>query len=97
MPKRLLISNQSGHLCRHLLSALEGEMAKYIRFNEKDEPYETISIPQRLIPIGAKLVECYETDFQIIVCGEPKDNDESHNCDHMGCSTLNHVLYRFNK
>jgi hypothetical protein len=49
------------------------------------------------IPVGAILRECYETDTEIVVCGEPKENDVSHNCDEMGCSSVNHVLYRFRK
>lgn len=40
------------------------------------------------------LRECYETETEIIVLGYPGD-DESHNCDEMGCSSVSHVLYRF--
>ena len=32
---------------------------------------------------------------QLIVIGDPDEDDETHNCDHMGCSSVNHVLYRF--
>ena len=48
-------------------------------------------------PTGAIRRECYETATEIIVLGQPESEDESHNCDAMGCSTLNHVLYRFRK
>lgn len=49
------------------------------------------------IPKGAILRECYETDTEIVVCGMPRNDDESHNCDEMGCSSVSHVLYRFRK
>lgn len=49
------------------------------------------------IPAGAVLRECYETDTEIIVCGMLSDDDESHNCDEMGCTSISHVLYRFRK
>lgn len=56
---------------------------------------ESIVIPQFMVPKGAALIECYETPTEIIVCGEPTDPD--HNCDQMGCSTINHVRYRIAK
>ena len=49
------------------------------------------------LPADAVLRECYETDTEIVVCGVPRENDKSHNCDEMGCSSINHVLYRFKK
>jgi len=54
-----------------------------------------IHVPDEFIPEGAELVECYKTNTEIIVCGYPNPDDESHNCDEMGCGSLNHVLYRF--
>lgn len=62
--------------------------------SRKPDP-ETVKVEIRkdLIPDGAKLVECYLAEKQVIVCGDP--NDDSHNCDLMGCSTLNHVIHRF--
>jgi hypothetical protein len=75
-----------------------------------EEDYETISIPKDCIPAGGKLVEAYETEREIIVCGDPEPEPEglskeemeawyenSHNCDAMGCGTLSHVTYRFDK
>ena len=72
--------------------------------------YETIRVRKDLIPDGGKLVEAYETDNQIIIIGDPPPEPEglsteeyerweetAHNCDQMGCSTLSHVLYRFDK
>jgi len=58
-----------------------------------------MSIPVDFIPEGqgATIRECYETEKEIIVCGCPETDDESHNCDAMGCTTVNHVLYRFKK
>jgi hypothetical protein len=56
---------------------------------------EEIIIPKYMIPEGAHLVECYETETEIIVCGEPQVPE--HNCDQMGCSSINHVRYRIYK
>lgn len=75
--------------------------------------YDIIKVRKDLIPSGAKLVEAYETDEEIIVCGEPEDEpddlsswseekqnewyEKAHNCDLMGCGSFSHVIYRFNK
>lgn len=72
--------------------------------------YEIIRVPKMCIPSSGRLIEAYETATEIIVCGEPPDEPEglteeeyaiyyetSHNCDAMGCGTLSHVIYRFNK
>ena len=56
---------------------------------------ESIIIPKHMVPEGATLIECYETATEIIVCGEPLEQD--HNCDQMGCSSVNHVRYRIHK
>ncbi|RJE88610.1 hypothetical protein D3P07_11485 [Paenibacillus sp. 1011MAR3C5] len=31
---------------------------------------------------------------EIVIVGELDDEDETHNCDHMGCSSVNHVVFR---
>lgn len=54
------------------------------------------------IPKGCKQVEAYETSRQIVVLGIPTDEkgpdgESLHNCDVMGCSSVSHVKYRFNK
>jgi hypothetical protein len=72
--------------------------------------FSIIKVENRYIPKGAKLVEAYETDAEIIVLGEPETEPEglsdaeyraweetSHNCDAMGCATFSHVAYRFPK
>ena len=72
--------------------------------------YETIRVPKICIPEGSRLVEAYETETEIVVCGEPPEEPENltpeqygewyetaHNCDAMGCGTLSHVIYRFEK
>lgn len=53
-----------------------------------------VHVPLWNFPDG-QLRECYETDTEIIVLGDPTDED--HNCDEMGCSSCFHVLYRFKK
>lgn len=75
----------------------------------KDD-FEIIRVLKQCIPVGARLVEAYETENEIIVCGEPQPEPEglseaemaawyetAHNCDAMGCGTLSHVIYRFDK
>jgi len=56
-----------------------------------------IQVPTMCIPKGAKLVECYETDSQYVICGEVDSEDESHSCDEMGCGSFSHVVARFQK
>lgn len=31
---------------------------------------------------------------QLVITGMPDEDDETHNCDHMGCSSVSHVIYR---
>jgi hypothetical protein len=54
-----------------------------------------IEVDDCLIPKNTKLVECYLTEKEVIICGTPKNDDESHDCDLMGCSTMSHVIHRF--
>jgi len=56
-----------------------------------------LSVEGWTVPRGAILRECYETEKEIIVCGWPRQDDEDHNCELMGCSSLGHVLYRISK
>ena len=38
-------------------------------------------------------VTVYQTATQIVIVGDPEDEEDSHNCDAMGCGR-EHVLYR---
>jgi hypothetical protein len=58
------------------------------------EEWSEVRVRKDLIPKGAKLVEAYLTEREVIVMGWPKEDDETHNCDVMGCGTLSHVIYR---
>jgi len=58
------------------------------------EEWCEVRVRKDLIPKGANLVEAYLTEREIVVMGQPKEDDENHNCDAMGCGTLSHVLYR---
>jgi hypothetical protein len=69
-----------------------------------EEDYEVIRIRKDCIPSGGRLVEAYETNTEIIVCGDPPSEypegtpeDDWHDCDAMGCGTLSHVIYRLRK
>jgi hypothetical protein len=46
-------------------------------------------------PPGARLVEAYMTDREVVVMGDPDPDDETHDCDAMGCGTMSHVAARF--
>jgi hypothetical protein len=53
-----------------------------------------MSISSKKFPVGC----AYRFDGEIVICGDPSDisdNPEDHNCDQMGCGSLDHVLYRF--
>lgn len=62
--------------------------------NDLDE-WAEIRVNKTCIPKGAKLVEAYLTEREVIVMGQPREDDHEHNCDAMGCG-FSHVLYRFN-
>ena len=48
------------------------------------------------IPPGYFRVEAYSNGREVVVMGMPHADDESHNCDAMGCSSVGlHVVYRF--
>jgi hypothetical protein len=64
------------------------------RIEIKKDNEVLVSIPLCDFPGRAQLRECYETDTEIIVLGEPLDG---HNCDDKGCSSCFHVRYRFKK
>jgi hypothetical protein len=36
----------------------------------------------------------FVSDVDIVITGYPEEDDESHNCDEMGCSSVSHVLFR---
>lgn len=58
------------------------------------EEWCEVRVRKDLLPKGATLVEAYLTEREIIVMGRPKEDDENHNCDAMGCGTLSHVRHR---
>lgn len=39
-------------------------------------------------------VDVYVSNYEIVVTGMPDEDDENHNCDHMGCTSVSHVLFR---
>jgi hypothetical protein len=70
---------------------------KLAQSDENPDNRQTISVPKSLIPNGGKLVECYETEREFVICGEVDSDDESHNCDAMGCGSFSHVIARIPK
>lgn len=50
------------------------------------------------IPKGYKEIEdvdgVFVSDGEIVVTGQPKEDDENHDCNVMGCSSVSHVLFR---
>lgn len=50
------------------------------------------------VPNGYELIdaEVYinKTKNEIVVVGSPDEDDETHNCDEMGCSSVSHVIFR---
>ena len=49
-----------------------------------------------------KIGDAYETEREIVIVGYPAPDEhlpeeEQHNCDALGCSSVSHVLYRFRK
>lgn len=55
-------------------------------------------INMNLIPIGYKEIKnvdsVFISDNEIVVTGFPDEDDKTHNCDEMGCSSVSHVLFR---
>lgn len=41
-----------------------------------------------------ELGEAIATKTELLIIGQPAPDDESHNCDAMGCTTVSHVLER---
>jgi len=52
--------------------------------------------PTSCIPEGYKAAECYESETEYVIVGDPPDDSE-HDCDEMGCTAVSHVLARISK
>lgn len=46
------------------------------------------------VPAGYEPIEAYTNGEVIVVLGEPAHDDESHDCDFLGCATFSHVVAR---
>lgn len=51
------------------------------------------------IPKGYELIDSDGVYYspihhEIVITGTPGEEDERHNCDHMGCSSIGHVIFR---
>ena len=51
-----------------------------------------------MTPKGYKEIEhvdgAFISDKEIVITGAPNEDDETHNCNVMGCSSVAHVLFR---
>lgn len=57
-------------------------------------PAPSAEVVEAPVRPGYERVEAYMGNGEIVVCGTPEPDDESHDCDAMGCSTFSHVVYR---
>ncbi len=46
------------------------------------------------VPAGYQKIDAYSNGTKVVLCGRP-GKDDGHDCDAMGCGSLDHVLYRF--
>ncbi|MCE5227893.1 MAG: hypothetical protein LLG05_18795 [Porphyromonadaceae bacterium] len=71
----------------------------------KFEPVEDVKTESEIednendrIPVGYRALKdiagVFISDDEIVVTGEPDDDDENHNCDEMGCSSVSPVIFR---
>ena len=62
----------------------------------KDQPQEEVGCAP--IPAGFEEIEnvdgVFISDSEIVITGIPDEDDEEHDCDDMGCSSVSHVLFR---
>ncbi len=62
-------------------------------------PIETF-IPQRELPLGWVEVKEVTGVFvnpdtnRIVITGRPNEEDETHSCDQMSCTSVEHTIYR---
>jgi len=53
-----------------------------------------MGIPKGYEEITNNVSGVFVSDNKLVITGSPKEEDEGHNCDEMGCSSVSHVLYR---
>lgn len=51
-------------------------------------------IPNGFVKRNDAEVYINESRNEIVITGTPNEDDESHNCDVMGCSSVRHVIFR---
>ena len=55
--------------------------------------YEPLRIPNGYRELK-NIDSVFISDGKIVITGWPDEDDESHNCDAMGCSSVSHVIFR---
>lgn len=51
-------------------------------------------MPKGYEQIAADAVYYNPTTFELVITGAPTEDEETHNCDLMGCSSIGHVIFR---
>ena len=75
------LENENASICRQLKEQL--------RHLQCDGCYWE----RRRVPMGAERLSAYLYRGQVVIMGDPENED--HNCDAMGCSSVEHVIRRF--
>lgn len=63
--------------------------------NQKREGEGLMNIPKGYKEIDFDSVTgIFVSEKEIVITGFPEVDDETHNCDYMGCSSISHVIFR---
>lgn len=66
-----------------------------VRHYQKREGESVMDIPKGYKEIDFDSVTgIFVSEKEIVITGFPKSDDETHNCDYMGCSSISHVIFR---
>jgi len=68
------------------------------RFKDNCEDFEEseeLKMSKKYKKLDCIIEEALLADEGLIIIGSPNDEDENHNCDRAGCSSVSHVVYRF--
>jgi TATA-box binding protein (TBP) (component of TFIID and TFIIIB) len=72
---------------------LYGHLISIKEEKEMYSDYEPLRIPNGYRELK-NIDSVFISDGKIVITGWPDEDDESHNCDAMGCSSVSHVIFR---